>query len=191
MPYQPFDTGWIKSVYSVICLGWFLTSTGLLPRFTMYSLYNNVYIPFSKMMSTLCDNVGNCDISTGIRIIRYESIIFGHVDYIGPIYSAIKYVESFIPSFKYSAPSSLHYRQPNISRRKTSTGRHLAYFYARKRILRNKQVVSGSMQQSNDFCDSTNQNRKNESNSAVLNLVYILNLVVSDSCAQRPLSHLL
>jgi hypothetical protein len=97
MPYQLYDTGWIRMIYSTACLGWFLLSTGLLPWFTLYSCYNNVYNPFATMMSAVCDFIGRTIISTGIHVIHFESIIFNKFDYIQPIYNVIKYVESFLP----------------------------------------------------------------------------------------------
>jgi hypothetical protein len=69
MPYQTYDTGWIKTIYSTACLGYFLLSNGLLPRFTLYSLYNNVYNPFATMISAMCDFIGRIGISIGIHVI--------------------------------------------------------------------------------------------------------------------------
>jgi hypothetical protein len=161
MPYQPFDTGWIKSIYSVICLGWFLLSNGLLPRFTVYSFHNNVYIPFSRLVSLLCDYIGKSVISVGIRIIQCESFIFNRFDYVQPIYYVIKYVESFIPSFKNSAPSSLRYRRSNVRCKRVSSGRHLAQYHSRKRLLQKQQVISGYQQKNNNRRKGTDQNRNN------------------------------
>jgi hypothetical protein len=150
LPYQPYDTGWIKTIYSTICLGWFLLSTGLLPRFKLYSLHNNIYNPFATMVSTLCDFIGGTIISIGIWIMRFKSIIFYKFDYIQPIYNVIKYVESVIPCINNTTPSSLHYGFSNNPHWKTSSGKHLASYYVRKRLLRQQQVISGSTYRKND-----------------------------------------
>jgi hypothetical protein len=144
MPYQPYDTGWIKTIYSTACLGYFLLSNGLLPRFTLYSLYNNIYNPFATMMSAICDFIGRIGISIGIHVISFESTIFNKFDYVQPIYNSIKYIESCIPQFTSTPSSTLRYGQSNVSHRKTSSGKHLASYYARRRLQRKQQVISGS-----------------------------------------------
>jgi hypothetical protein len=84
-------------------------------RFTLYSLYNNFYIPFTTMMSAMCDFIGGIGISTGIHVIHFESIVFNKFDYIQPIYNIIEYVESFLPHFAATPPSSLQYDRSNVS----------------------------------------------------------------------------
>jgi hypothetical protein len=69
MPYQPYDTGWITPIYSAMCLGWFLFSNGLLPRFTLYSIYNNMYNPFSDIVIKLCEWIGRNVISAGTQFV--------------------------------------------------------------------------------------------------------------------------
>jgi len=90
MPYDPFDTGWNKTLYSILCLCWFLFSNGLLPRFTCYSMYNNICIPFSQMIVLICETIGNIVISVGKTIAYVESIVFLNLNYVDPIYNIIK-----------------------------------------------------------------------------------------------------
>jgi hypothetical protein len=160
MPYQPYDTGWIKTLYSTVCPGWFLLSTGLLPRFMLYSLYNNIYNPFATMVSAICDFIGRIGISTGIRTIQFESLIFNKFDYVQPIYNVIKYIESLVPNITSTTPSSLHYGSSNIPHRKSSTGKHLASYYVRKRLLHKRQVISYITNTNNCYHDGTNKNKK-------------------------------
>jgi hypothetical protein len=144
MPYQPYDTGWIKSIYSTICLGWFLFTTGLLPRFTLYSFHNNIYIPFSQMLMLLCKSIGNAAISIGRRFIHSELILFHKCDYIYPIYKIIKYVEGLFPNYDGGRPPSFKYLPSNVRLRKTSSGRHVALYFARKRMQKREQIISSS-----------------------------------------------
>jgi hypothetical protein len=133
MPYQPYDTGWIKSIYSIICLGWFLFTTGLLPRFTLYSFHNNIYIPFSQMLMMLCESIGNAVILIGRQFIQCESILFRKYDYIYPVYKTIKYVEGLFPNYDGGHPPSFKYLPSNVRSRKTSSGRHVAFYFAQER----------------------------------------------------------
>jgi hypothetical protein len=136
MPHHSFDTDWITSLYTMSCFIWFLFSTGLLPRFTIYSLYNNIYNPFSLMVMMMCDFIGNIGSSIGRGSVHLESIIFHKFDYIKPIYDAIKYFENFIPSIDGGRPPSFHSFSSNVRLRKASSGRHLSSYFARKRQRR-------------------------------------------------------
>jgi hypothetical protein len=114
-------------------------------------------------MSTFYDLVGGIGISAGIHIIHFESLIFNKFDYIQPIYNTIKYVESFIPQFSSQPPSSLRYGRSNVSNQKTSSGKHLASYYARQRMRHKQQVISVSHKKQDDnyiHHHGTNQNRK-------------------------------
>jgi hypothetical protein len=133
MPYQPYDTGWIKSIYSTICLGWFLLSTGLLPRFTLYSLCNCLWNPFTTTLIGLCESYGSLCIYASTKIVKYESMVFQYVDYITPLYNMIQYVQSMVPWFDEGRPPSFKYAPSNKRQRKTSTGKHLGSYFARKR----------------------------------------------------------
>jgi hypothetical protein len=168
MPYEPYDTGWINSIYGSACLFWLLLTNGLLPQFTFMTCYNNIFIPFTKMINQLCEFIGNGIVSVGSGIIICESYIFDHVDYVTPIYNCIKYIEcniaTILPQFENDVPS-YNYAPSNIRRRKTSTGRHLCRYFAHKRLSRAQQVISGSTKKNdnnNDRCtsNSTRQNRK-------------------------------
>jgi hypothetical protein len=143
LPFHPFDTGWIKSIYSVLCLSWFLFDIGLLPQFTLYSFYNNIYIPFSNMAIKVCEFIGNTSLSVSKRFIYFESIAFHRFDYISPIYNGIKYVEQCVPSFDGGRPPSYKYLPSNVCLRKISSGKHLGSYYARKRIHQRHQIISG------------------------------------------------
>jgi hypothetical protein len=162
MPYQPFDTGWIKSAYSLTCLGWFLFSTGLLPRFTLYSFYNNIYIPFSKMIIFMCESMGNVCLTCSKQIISCEDTLFNKFNYIDPIYNIINYVVNSFPILDGGRPPSFNYYPSNIRLRKTSSGRHLASYFARKRIRRKQQIISGPTKENDNNSKNTNENRKHQ-----------------------------
>jgi hypothetical protein len=155
MPYHPFDTGWIKNVYSVICLGWFLFSTGLLPRFSYYSCYNNICIPLSKLITAMCETVGNFGLSIAKTIVRVESIAFHTLDYVEPIYKILRYINNLIPTFDGGRPPSFRYLPSNIRHHKTSSGKHLSSYFARKRRLRKTNVINNI-----NHNDNTNVNPK-------------------------------
>jgi hypothetical protein len=142
MPYQRYDTGWIRSIYSTVCLGWFLLSNGLLPRYTIYSLYNNFWNPFTTALIALCESAGAVCIYASTKFTECESIIFKHIDYISPMYSMIQCIQSLIPTVNVGRPPSFNCAPSNLRRRKTSTGRHLGSYFARKRRLRSKQVIT-------------------------------------------------
>jgi hypothetical protein len=152
IPYQPYDTGWIRCIYSTICLGWFLISTGLLPRFTIYSLYNRLWTPFATALIKLCETTGSSFIYACTKFIKYESMLFHHIDYIAPIYDIIQYIQSMVPCFNGSRPPSLNYAPSNNRLRKSSTGKHLASYFARKRRHRHRVVISGSNHLKNGNC---------------------------------------
>ena len=128
----------------MVCLGWFLFTTGLLPRFTLYSFHNNICIPFFQTLMVLCESIGDTIMSIGRRFIQCKSILFHKYDYIYPIYKTIKYVEGLLPNYNTGHPPSFNYLPSNVRLRKTSSGRHLASYFARKRIRTRKQIISGS-----------------------------------------------
>ena len=184
MPYEPYDTGWIQSIYSAICLGWFLLSTGLLPRFTMYSLINNIYNPLSTLTVGLCEFVGSMGLRFGTTIIQYEAVMFKKLNYIDPIYNIIQYIEGYIPSIDGGRPPSSKYAPSNVRLRKTSSGRHVAYYYASKRRKRSKQIIIPSTEyyfraQFNNK-DSTHESRNSTSKSSTINNEYDYEFYPSD-----------
>jgi hypothetical protein len=152
MPYQPYDTGWIRSIYSILCLGWFLLTNGLLPRFTVYSFFNNVCIPISEVIIYFCEFTGASAVNAGNEIIQVESIVFSHIDYIAPWYKCVQYNESLFKHIDVNiGPPSFYHTPSNIRRRKTSAGKHLGSYFARKRRLQQHQIIiSGSNQSKND-----------------------------------------
>jgi hypothetical protein len=137
MPYQPYDTGWIRSIYPTICLGWFLLSNGLLPRYTMYSLYNNFWNPSTTALIALSESTGAMCIYASTKFTECESIIFKHSDYISPMYSMIQCIQSLIPNVNVGRPPSFNYVPSNL--------RRLGSYFARKRRLCSKQVITGSL----------------------------------------------
>jgi hypothetical protein len=170
MPYQPYDTGWIKSIYSAVCLGWFLLSNGLLPIFAFYSMHNNIYNPFSATVSKMCEYIGSIGIHVGFRIARIESLLFNKFDYIQPVYNLIKYAESFMPNMNHTAPSSLHYGRSNLPYRTISSGKHLASYFASKRLNRAKRIIIPKAEYylRSKFSNKkvTNESRKSKPNTA-------------------------
>jgi hypothetical protein len=165
MPYEPYNTGWINSIYGSACLFWLLLTNGLLPQFTFMTCYNNIFIPFTKLINQLCEFIGNGIVSVGSGIIVCKSYIFNHIDYIKPIYNCLNYIKcsiaSLLPQFKCDIPS-YKYAPSNFWRRTTSTGRHLCQYFARKRIIRAQQIISGSNNNNDKSTnDSTHRNSKN------------------------------
>jgi hypothetical protein len=151
MPYQPYDTGWCKSIYGGICLTWFLYSRGLLPRIISVLCYNNTVIPIIEMLNRFCEFIGNAIVSFGASIVQCEAIAFHHFNYINPIFTSITYIESILNIDRINiGHPTIHRRRSNTRRRKTSTGKHLGSFYARKRLHRRKSVISGSIPSKND-----------------------------------------
>ena len=145
MPYQPYDTGWIKSIYGGLCLLWLLCWNWSMPHLRHEAClvcYNNIFTPFSAIFNKICMILGSFIVSFGIKVIQFESTIFNHFNYIDPIFNGIKSIESLFYNINIDiGPPSFHYCQPNIRRHKTSSGKHLCSYYARKRRLRRQQVI--------------------------------------------------
>jgi hypothetical protein len=152
MLYEPYNTGWIKPIYGTICLTWFLLSNSRLPHIASVTCYNNIFIPFTKLINKFCEFLGNIIVSFGSKLIQFESFIFNQFNYINPIYNGLKLIESMFGNVNINTcPPSYHYVPSNIRRCKTSTGKHLCSFFARKRHLWRQQVViSGSNLSKND-----------------------------------------
>jgi hypothetical protein len=159
MPYQPYDTGWITSVYGGICLTWFLYSRGCLPHVTSVLCYNNIFIPFIELLNKFCELIGNSIITIGSGIIRCESAIFKRFNYINPIFTTIDGIESLFSRIDIDIGTpTTQYAPSNVRRRKSSTGKHLCSYYARKRLHRQQHVISGSNQSKNDNSHNTSTN---------------------------------
>jgi hypothetical protein len=151
MPYQPYDTGWIRSIYGGVCLAWFLQSMGLIPHVTSVMCYNNIFIPIIELLNKLCEFIGNTIITFGSVIVRCESFFFQRFNYIDPIFTTIQMIGSVFNDININIqPPALRYVPSNIRRRKASTGKHLCRFYARKRLQRRRCVISGSISPKND-----------------------------------------
>jgi hypothetical protein len=137
LPYQPYDTGWIKSIYGGICLAWFLHSGGLLPHVTSVLCYNNIFIPLIKMINKFIELIGDMIVSLGKEFIQYESTLFNHFNYSDPIYNGIKRIESMFGNANIDiGPPTFQTNQSNVHSNKKSTGKHLGSFFARKRRRR-------------------------------------------------------
>jgi hypothetical protein len=151
MPYQPYDTGWIKSIHGILCLTWFLLSHGTLAHLAAVTCYNNIFIPFIGLFNKSCELMGNVIVSCGIGIIRCESIIFKQFNYINPIYNGLKYIKSIVSNIDLDIGTpTFHCAQYNTRSNKTSTGKHLCSYFARKRRRRKRHVISVSYQSKND-----------------------------------------
>jgi hypothetical protein len=164
MPCQPYDTGWIKSIFGGIFLAWYLCTVGLLPHLISVLCYNHTCIPFIALINKWYELIGNIIVFTGKAIIKCEATIFEHFNYIDPIYNIIERVESIFTYLDINiGPPNIHHIPSNIQRRKTSTGRHLSSYYAQKRRNRRRQVISGSNQSKSDNSnddDNDNTNTK-------------------------------
>jgi hypothetical protein len=162
MPYQPYDTGWINSIYGGACLAWYLYTRGLLPHVVSVLCYNHIFIPLIDMINSWYELIGNVIVFAGKAIIKSESSVFNRFNYIDPVFNIIQRIGSIITSLDVDiGPPNIHQVRSNIRRRKTSTGKHLCCYYARKRRNRHRQVVSGSNQSKNDDSpDKTDDNNK-------------------------------
>jgi hypothetical protein len=115
MPYQPYDTGWIKPMYGTMCLIWFMYLHGILSHLTSVGFYNYTYVPFTILLSRVCELIGNIIISLGTLIIQCESMIFNQFNCIDPIFTVIQRVGSLagLVSINIGSPKAL-YKQSNV-----------------------------------------------------------------------------
>jgi hypothetical protein len=115
MPYQPYDTGWIRSIYGGICLALFLHSRGLIPHVTSVICYNNIIIPIIELLNKFCEFIGNAIIVFGSVIVRCESFFFQQFNYIDPIFTTIQMVGSVFNDINTNIkPPALRYAPSNI-----------------------------------------------------------------------------
>jgi hypothetical protein len=115
MPYEPYDTGWIKPIYGIMCLTWFLLSHGLVPHVASVTCYNNIFIPFTIMINHLCEFLGNIIVSIGNKVIQLVSFIFNQFNYINTIYNGLKIIKSMFNSININTGTpSYHYVPSNI-----------------------------------------------------------------------------
>jgi hypothetical protein len=68
---------------------------------------------------------------------------------------------SFHTSPLRTPPSSLRYVRSNISHQKISSGWHLASYYARQRLQRKQQVISGSNKKNDNKDNNQHHNQEN------------------------------
>jgi hypothetical protein len=153
MPYEPYDTGWIKSMYAVLCLTWYLMSSGTLFHITSATSYNNLFIPLVELFNRSCELIGNIIVWIGNGIIKCESFVFQHFNYINPIYNRLKFIETGFSNLNINTGNPSYQSNPyNSSNNKASTGKHLSSYCARKRRHRRRHVISlsGLNQSKND-----------------------------------------
>ncbi|OEU10829.1 hypothetical protein FRACYDRAFT_246701 [Fragilariopsis cylindrus CCMP1102] len=123
-----------------------------LPKFTCYSLYNNIWITYCKIIAFMCDAIGNAMITFGETIMEIESIVFNKLNYTTPFYNVFHKFEHMLSGFNIFTHPVIGMRPKPISRKhnsknnKTSSGSHLHVFFARKRRRkRHSIVISGSI----------------------------------------------
>ena len=87
-----------------------------------------------------------------------------------------------VPCLNVSKPPSFGYAPSNIRRRKTSTGKHLASYFARKRRHRHGAVISGSIHLKNDNSKSIPQASENPSFHPIDEYDNIYNAIDDSSC---------
>jgi hypothetical protein len=109
------------------------------------------------MVTSICENIGGTAIFCGKTIIHIELAIFHKVNYIDPIYNRIKYIEHLIPSAEGGRPPSFNYLPANVRNRKTSSGKHLSSYFARKRCLKNATIIYQNSKNTSNI-DNTNEN---------------------------------
>jgi hypothetical protein len=127
MPYQPYDTGWIRSIYAILCLTWYLVSSGTLFHITSATSYNNLFIPLIELFNKSCEPIGNIIVWFGNGIIKCESFMFQHFNYINPIYNGLKLIEFAFSNVNINVGNPSYRSNPsNSSKNKASTGRHLS-----------------------------------------------------------------
>jgi hypothetical protein len=124
-----------------------------MPHVTSVMCYNNILIPFIELLNKFCEFIVNIIISFGSGIYQCESIIFNRFNYVDPIFNGIHTIGSLFNILNIDnidSPPTNRYAPSNIRRRKTSTGKHLFSYYARKRRSRQQSIISGSNQSKND-----------------------------------------
>jgi hypothetical protein len=100
-------------------------------------------------MSRICEWIGNAIVAFGSGIVYTESFVFKQFNYINPIYNGIRHIESIFKSIDIDVSSN--YKRTSGRKQKSSSGRHLCSFYARRRRHRRLHViVSGSIQSKTD-----------------------------------------
>jgi hypothetical protein len=109
------------------------------------------------MVTSICENIGGAAIFCGRTIIHIKSAIFHKVNYIDPIYKIIKYIEHLIPVAEGGRPPLFNYLPANVRNHKTSSGKHLSSYFARKRRLKNATIIYQNNKNTSNI-DNTNEN---------------------------------
>jgi hypothetical protein len=157
-PYEPYDTGWTKCIYGLICLTWFLFSSGTFLHLISVGWHNLIFVPFHTLLSRLCELIGNATVAFGNGIVCVESSIFKQFNHINPIYNGIRRIESIFNSINIDmVTNKSNHKRPSGRQQKSSSGRHLCSFYACKRRHRQLHVIVPGLNQS-----KTDNHKKNK-----------------------------
>ena len=114
---------------------------------TKIALMFLVELLFAPLIMKLIDGAGMGIILFGYLVNRFEATVFSSFKYVDPIYNAISYVESFIPSIDSifdSGPApvpSYDFAPANLRGRHTSTGKHLALYFRKKRMSSRRNII--------------------------------------------------
>ena len=148
MPYEPYDTGWIKPIYGLICLTWLIYNQGCLPTVVSAMCFNNIFIPMFGIAYKLLQAIANSILTVGTAIIQIESCVFRHFNYIDPIFNCIQRFERLMSSVRIHTNPSMAIRPSGICRRhnssnnKSSSGRHSGMYHARKRLATKRSIIT-------------------------------------------------
>jgi hypothetical protein len=147
LPYTPFDTGWTKSIYGFCIAAWFIMSRRLLtPKYLFGLFYNFLYGP---LMGVLFKSIGLIMTTIGTSIIFAEPVVFNRFDYISPVYNTLKLIGSILLPIQ-SSPRPM-YPKSKSNTNKSSSGRHLCKYFARKRQQSKKTIITPG---SDYYCSS-------------------------------------
>ena len=148
MPYEPYDTGWIKSIYGGICLAWFLYTEGCPPLVIVKMCFNNMFTPMVDQVNMLLRMIAKTIVSFGTMVVKTESLIFQNFNYIDPIFNCLQRIERLVSSANINTSPSISIRPSGISKRhnssnnKSSSGRHSAIFHARRRLATKNSIIT-------------------------------------------------
>jgi hypothetical protein len=92
-------------------------------------------------MGYIITTIGSITKFIGGSVITAEAAVFNATNYMSPIYYTLKLIENIIPSIHY-IPRRTH-QQPtaNVPARKSSTGKHLCNYFARKRRESKQSII--------------------------------------------------
>jgi hypothetical protein len=149
LPYIPFDIGWTQSIYGFCIAAWFIVSRRLLTPKVLFSLFYNFIS--GRLLGVLFKSIGLIMTTIGTSIIYAESVVFDRFDYISPVYSTLKLTGSILPPIQ-SSPRPMYPKSKSKSNtNKSSSGRHLRKYFARKRQQSKKTIISPG---SDYYCSS-------------------------------------